>query len=179
MKRYEYAPYWMQRGKGPAEPYPVQKKIKLLETLCDLKFDSVLEIGAGDGELTRIIMQYFKPKRYLAIDLVKERLDKIDVDVEKKEADILHFETDEKFDLVIAAHTLLHIEQDNIRKIMQKMYHFSKKYVAHVDPIPFAISGSWAYYNFPHEYWELWYEMVNKVTFRQVEEKVGLWLVEK
>jgi len=178
LKRYEYAQFWQQKGKEPAEKYSTDKKIAILEALCSLKFDSVLEIGAGDGELTKIITEYFKPRRYLAIDLSDDRLSRIDLPIEKRQADILSFETDEKFDLVISAHTLLHIEPENIRKVMQKMYHFSKKYVVNIDPIHFSIEGTWTYYNFPHDYFHLWGEIAD-YSFNRIEDRVGLWKVEK
>lgn len=180
MKTYEPQQYWSIKGKEPADPFPIPKKIKILEALSSLKFDSVLELGCGDGQLTKIITDYFKPKRYLAVDLSADRLAKLEIpNIEKKQADILNFETVEKFDLVISSHLLLHIEPHNIKKAIQTMYHYSKKYCVNIDPINFSIPGNWAYYNFPHDYFALWYEIVDSLRFHQIEDKVGLWLIRK
>lgn len=174
-KIYEPKSYWATRGKEKADVYSPSKKVKILEVLTQLQIDSVLEIGAGDGELTKLIIQYCKPKRYIAVDLSKDRLDKLDCDVEKVCADITEMEFDEKFDLVIAAHCLLHIKPEHIKEVTQKMLDSASKYVINIDPIDFTIPTTWAYYNFPHDYFALW----PKPEFYQIEDKVGLWLVKK
>lgn len=174
-KIYEPNSYWATRGKDKAEIYSSVKKVKILEVLTQLQIDSVLEIGAGDGELTKLVLKYCKPKRYVAVDLSKDRLDQLDCDVEKVHGDFIEMDCEQKFDLVIAAHCLLHIKPEHIKKITQKMLDCATKYVVNIDPIDFTIPTKWAYYNFPHDYFELW----TKPEFHQIEDKVGLWLVRK
>lgn len=179
MKQYNYVEYWNQRGKEPVEKWTIEKQLNTLSALYSLKFNSVLEFGAGDGELTNLILDNFTVKDYTGLDISETRLDLIldRINLDKFCFDVLDFETTTKYDLVVCSHFLLHIEPKNIKKVIDKMVRFSKKYVIVIEPIHISTPGKWAYYNFPHNYFKLFESFDEKKFYLVENNNVGLWLI--
>ncbi len=84
----------------------VQKKSakKLIELIGQKKFENILEIGCYSGYLTRLINEKFSFSNYLALDIVDcfEFIKKINPKIEFVKKDIDEFETNKKFDLIVA-----------------------------------------------------------------------------
>ena len=173
---YDNVEYWSHRGNELGK-YTEMKKQNILEALKPLSFSSVLEIGSGQGELTRLILDNFPVEKYECVDISRLYLAQLPNNpiLKKTNSDFLNYYTNERFDLVIAAHVLLHIEHENLLSFWVKMGELSKKYVCHIDPIKENIPRKWEYYNFPHDYTQLHPES----KFKQVERDSGIWLVKK
>lgn len=110
------------------EAYQKQEQ-SLVNFLKTLQFDSVLEIGASFGRITKLIQENFHPKRFLAIDPAPD-VQRYD-EVEFWQVPIEGLNTTERFDLVIAVETLMHIK--HYQHVLDMMKKFSKKYVIHLD----------------------------------------------
>lgn len=171
-KVYDYQHYWSQeRDLGK---YTEDKKRRIIEALKPLSFSSVLEIGSGQGELTRLLLDNFPIDKIQCVDYNRWYLLQLPKNpiLQKTQGDILEWNTDEKFDLVIAAHVLLHIEPEFLSLVYNKMKSFANKYVVHIDPIKENINRKWEYYNFPHDYNKLH----PTADFKQIEPYAGIWL---
>ena len=126
-KIYEYKSYWSQeRDLGK---YTEIKKQNIIYALKPFSFSTVLEIGPGQGELTRLLLDNFPIEKIQCVDISRWYLLQLPKNpiLKKTQADILEFDTQERFDLVISAHLLLHIEPENLSLVYNKMKSFSKK----------------------------------------------------
>ncbi len=84
----------------------VQKKSaqKLISLLPSKEYEDILEIGCYSGYLTRLLIQNIKFSNYLALDIVDSSscIKKIDSKIEFLKRDIEEFETNKKYNLIIA-----------------------------------------------------------------------------
>ena len=100
--------------------------VKILETLgISKKIGDVAEFGCGFGRITKLVLENFPIKRYVAFDLspdqipnAKKNCNSFDVDFHV--STIQDFEYKEKFDLVFGSEVLLHVKPSNIHKIVLK-----------------------------------------------------------
>lgn len=77
---------------------------KLVSLIENKNFKNILEIGSYSGILTKKIVQTFNFKSYLALDIVDsfEKIKNLSDKIFFKQIDVEEFETNEKFDLIIA-----------------------------------------------------------------------------
>lgn len=140
--------YWKKRGPGYYEelqnvPRQLQSRfedqekhvIKLLQTL---KFNKILEIGCGSGRYTKILSEFFKPEKYVAIDISKEQLENAKKYVSNDKIDfcctqVQDLIVEEKFDLVFASEVLMHINFNDIEKVIGKLVSFSTNKIISID----------------------------------------------
>src|SRR3989304_6283803 len=128
MSYYEYDKFWKERGKQPALKWPETKQEAVRNILKDLDFESVLEVGCGDGEFSRLLLE--KTKNVTGIDLSLERIKasplRITIHHDFLKA---YFNPEQKFDLVCCSHTLLHIKPEDVMEFYNKMELLSNKYI--------------------------------------------------
>lgn len=140
--------YWKKRGPGYYEelqniPRQLQSRfedqekhvIKLLQTL---KFNKILEIGCGSGRYTKILSEFFKPDKYVAIDISKEQLENAKRYVSNDKIDFCCMQVqdlivEEKFDLVFASEVLMHINFNDIEKVIGTLVSFSTNKIISID----------------------------------------------
>lgn len=151
--------FWEQRGKFPADTYTQAKAQKISTFLSTLNFESVFEVGAGDGQLTDILLRFVKEKNYLGYDFSEDRtsmfLLKFGPTVNVDTKDITQSHPWTKFDLVICAHTLVHIEPEKINLAIENMLETARKYLVLIEPCPGRLPGKWTDYCFEHDYRKL------------------------
>lgn len=144
LKPYKPKDYWEKRGKVYKKEYKrsesseKQEKI-LVEYLKSLSFDTVLEFGCGFGRITKLLLENFPIKKYVAIDLSPDQLSnakdlcKEFDNVSFVQSTIQDFNPDEKFDLVLGIEVLLHVIPEEINEVVKKLVNLSKKNLVHID----------------------------------------------
>lgn len=140
--------YWKERGPtyfNELNTHPsyqkkrsIQQENFLLSHISNLKFNSILEIGCGSGRYTKILSRKFKPKKYLAIDISSEQIEKARTYLgnEKIEficTEIQKLNLNEKFDLIFAGEVLMHINFNEIQDVIQKMISYSDGKIISID----------------------------------------------
>jgi trans-aconitate methyltransferase len=163
LQQYNPPQYWQESGKTYYDKfqynseYQEQEK-QLIDYLSHLKFNSVLELGAGFGRITNLIDREFKPSKYVVVDISEDQLNHITIpNIIKITSDISKFDTDQKFDLVIAVEVLMHQLPDKVQSIVDNMKRWSKKHVISLDYD--GPSEGLAEHNFSHDYHRLYGEL--------------------
>jgi SAM-dependent methyltransferase len=90
---------------------------------------SILELGAGDGFSSRMIIRALKPKRYVATDFSEEGVKKIKrLGIEARQTDATNLKSfkDNSFDMVCCFNLMHHV--DNPRKMAQEMLRVTRRY---------------------------------------------------
>lgn len=111
--------------------YRVPKEVgQLIDFLKDKnpKDISILEIGAGDGFSSRLIINALRPRRYVATDLSTKgvkKIKKLGIETSANDATSLGFQ-DNSFDMVCCFNVMHHV--DNPAKMAQEMLRASRKY---------------------------------------------------
>ncbi len=99
---------------------------ELIELLNNKKYKNILEIGSYTGILTeKLVLKNPDFENYTAVDIIsqaKKYVNKINNKIEFINADIENFETDKKFDLIIANASLQWC--DNLDKVIKKLQSF-------------------------------------------------------
>ena len=95
----------------------------------DLKIFSALELGCNIGYNLDALKKIFKD-----IELYGVEINNLAYQLANKKyicfnESILNFKTNKKFDLVFTAGVLIHQDPKYLKKIYNKMYNFSKKYI--------------------------------------------------
>ena len=143
--KYDAKSYWLKRGKTLYSDNPYSKKEyelqmnEVLDYLKTLEFSSVLEYGCGYGRYTKLLLQNFKIKSYVATELsqdsIKEakKLNQEFDNVEFKTTTIQDLNFDEKFDLVLGTEVLQHVKEEEIKTCINKLVNLSKKHIVNID----------------------------------------------
>ena len=66
-KVYDYRTFWGEKQEVPK--FSNEKYINVLSELKKLDFKTVLEVGSGQGELTRLIMDNFPIEKIECVDI--------------------------------------------------------------------------------------------------------------
>ena len=121
MAKYEYKQYWT--------PYYISQKPgiyipQILHVLEQFNPHTILELGSGMGHTSKVIKEKFNC-HLTGIDITKgnEYLD------EYINADLSQFDTDEKYDLILAQSVLLHIKPEHIHSLLNKMHKWSQNII--------------------------------------------------
>ena len=175
MKNYNYLEYWNERGKTPADVWPPEKSVYVSNVLGKLDFNTVLELGCGDGQLSKIIR--FFDCELTGLDISPDRLESNKFLHGAINSNFIDFTSTALFDLVICSHFLLHIKPKDLDNVFKKMLWHAKKYIMIIEPAPNQNLGQWEYYNFEHD--------INKLTeklnteYYSIGDRIGLWLIRK
>ena len=134
--------YWLSHAASyrneadfEAPTYKAQEAA-LVEVLDTLEFNSVMEIGAGFGRITNLVVPYISnpSENYMATDVSSEFLSQIGLDVGKEILDLDHLPNPlPLYDLVIAVEVLMHRPFEKARDDLFYMLGMSKRYVLLID----------------------------------------------
>lgn len=162
MSEYEPISFWKETGKTYINYYIhnhvyQRQEFVLLEYLKNLQFKSVLELGCGFGRLTNLLMDTFDIDTYVGLDVSPDQLSHIKPrkNLILQNSDILSFETNMKFDLVLSAEVLMHQLPSDMEAIVAKMKSWSKKHIINIDYYT-NIKEELANFNFMHDYPKLY-----------------------
>lgn len=179
---YEPYKYWQERGQTAADSFTPDKVHFIRQFLKHLSFDSAFEIGCGDGQMTRILLEFLPIELYYGVDLSAARIKAIKQQFEKiavEQKDIRFFETKPLFDLVVCSHVLLHIPPEDIAQVMIKALNSCKRHFVFFEPKPEIDLGQWSEYNFNHDYELILQELGYDVKFYRFDNLTGIYHVEK
>ena len=97
-----------------------------------LKINSVLELGSNIGNNLVSLEKIYKKSSFTALELnlkackiLKKKKPKYHV----VNSTILDFRTDKKFNLVLCKGVLIHVNPKQLKKVYEKIYEFSNKYI--------------------------------------------------
>jgi len=166
--KYEPKKFWLERGKTFYNDNPYnnesykQQEQKLLDYLYGLDFSTVLEVGCGFGRITRLLLDHFNIKEYLATeyspDLVKHAM-KLTADfgnIQFRTGMIQELKVEKKYDLVFGTEVLQHIPPDEIKLVVDKLVNMSNKHVINIDTYVEHTPKNLARHVFVHNYGEIY-----------------------
>lgn len=169
MPKYDPLEYWTERGKYYQAQYKHDSKKQiqeeaLLSSLKSLSFSSVLEIGCGFGRITKLLISNFPTVDYTAVDLSPDQIKNAKKYTDSKNVqflvcDIQSFNSEKKYDLVIACEVLLHIKPEEIGDVIKKLLTLSNRYLVHVDWYENNPPSKVASHNFMHNYPQIYQEL--------------------
>ena len=146
-----YKDFWAIRGKRPATKWSKDKQGRVRKILESIDFDSVLEVGCGDGEFSKLLLE--RTKNVTGIDLSLERIKASPLRITIHEDFLKAPFNNQKFDLVCCSHVLLHIKPGDVIGFYDKMKLLSNKHILLIEPDMFLYDSlEWDVMNFPHDY---------------------------
>jgi len=92
-----------------------------------IKFDSLMDVGCGDGRLLQILAEEFKDKSFTGIDYSKRCINLASAlnqhhNVNYKQGDIINLKSNKKHDIITLIEVLEHINPDRIDEFLQSIY---------------------------------------------------------
>lgn len=168
---YEPYQYWYESGKTYqnkftySEDFKLQEKI-FLNVLKEMSFESVLEFGCGFGRMTKLVLENFPIKKYVAFDLSPHQIENAKKNCSSFEVDfqvstVQDFRYKEKFDLVFGSEVLLHIKPIDIKKNVKHLLDFARENMLNIDFFPIDTPDILAKHNFIHSYEKIYLEFQN------------------
>ncbi len=175
---------------------PVRSAIQIWEAkqmrkMTDYSGGKVLEVGCGQGEGTKLIQQFFRPKAIQAIDLdqkmiarAKKRRNKGNVEFQAASVTELPFQ-DGEFDAVFDFGILHHIpDWENALKEIHRVLRKDGQFILEdfsIESFYFPVLGWLMRKTLDHPYKEMYtkkqfFDYCNKIGFEVVSKKVNkLW----
>lgn len=154
-----------------ATKWELDKQDRVREILDKLDFKNVYEVGCGNGEFSKILLEFSNDVK--GIDMSSDRLKRNPI---KRSTcgDFMLEQVDEMYDLVCCSHVLLHISPDYVDRFYNKMKSLGLKYLIIIEPdITRYKSLTWEYGNYPYNY-----DMFDNFKKYDIDEKVSLWLMQ-
>ena len=161
MSEYQYLPYWSKMFTNQS-PHEEEAQI-LIDFLKQFKFHSVLELGSGQGHLSRKLKENFTC-HLTGLDLIAGNKF-LDAFIKQ---DVTDFKPQNIFDLIVTRNFLMHIKPEHINQVLFNLIRKSKRFVA-VEYYPEGKPPVLANHNFLHRYPGLSKERINK-------DRVILWV---
>lgn len=163
---YDPRTYWTEAPAMRIRPAHAEQERALMDALGRKQASSILEIGVGAGRIGKLLTERWPNASYVGIDIsparVAEAREVLPEHAEVVEVDLLEFDTDATFDLVVAVEVLMHVRPDDIEAAVERLQLWSHRHIYTVDwdvPLDRAISE----HNFCHDYQELGFEKVASV----------------
>lgn len=146
---YKPVPYWRARG----ERF-VAQEAAFVDLISGLTAGSVLDVGCGPGRLGTLVHGVFPDVLYTGIDVSPAVLRMAAVRLphaEFHEASLFDFETDRRFDLVVASELLMHVPPAALDDAVARLAALSRRWVLTIDWTE-PITDATASHNFLHDY---------------------------
>ena len=162
-----------------------RQETKFREYLKRLSARSVLEFGSGFGRMSKIVLEELDPLVYIGVDVSPHQIANAAkflnadwVNVAFIQGNILTYQDDRHYDLVLASELLLHILPDDIERAVAQMVRYSKRDIIHIDWARDYEKSSWC---FIHDYYDLFTKagamLINEVKIDQ--QSIWHWRVKE
>ena len=162
-----------------------RQEAKFREYLKRLSARSVLEFGSGFGRISKIVLEELDPLVYIGVDVSPHQIANAAkflnadwVNVAFIQGNILTYQDDRHYDLVLASELLLHILPDDIERAVAQMVRYSKRDIIHIDWARDYEKSSWC---FIHDYYDLFTKagamLINEVKIDQ--QSIWHWRVKE
>ena len=146
-----YEEFWARRGTRDSDKWSIEKEERVCDILEKLDFDSVLEVGCGEGEFSKLLLGY--TDNIEGIDLNPHRVENSILPTCFLDNFIHHNYGDVTFDLVCCAHVLLHINPYDVSHFYSKMQALSNKHIVLIEPDYHQYVGGFNHeLNYAHNY---------------------------
>jgi trans-aconitate methyltransferase len=166
---YVPADYWGERGKY-YEAEAIERgwvnveNEPLFRLLDTLEFSSVLEVGCGFGRVGAALKRHYPHIAYtgldVSVDLIMAAQKRIG-DGQFIATDVATWDTDEKWDLVVAVSVLGHILPADIEVVIAKMRKWANNDVVAIDWDEVGASTS---FQFGHDFGHLYGDALRSLT---------------
>jgi len=155
---YEPREYWDRRQpliREAARKAHGAQQAALLEAFGSIQVDSILEVGVGTGRIGSLVCERWPNATYTGIDISPTRIVEARANLPERaqlvEADLLDYEPQRTFDLVLAVEVLMHVRPADLPAAVANLLSWSGRHVFTVDwtePITKATQP----HNFLHDY---------------------------
>jgi len=179
--------YWKNYGKkmfkeyskpGYLESHKGQEKYLVQYLKDNVDFENVFEFGCGFGRITKLILDNFSVKKYVALDVSEDNIQhakkacRNHKNVEFMTGSINDVMLDEKFDLVLGVAVLMHVPFKKIDTTIKKLTSLSRKHIINIDWYEVEkISTGSNFYCFVHDYKKLYNDSgVKQVQVTEIPE---------
>ena len=146
-RKYNPEKYWKNAGEVQKDESLKKQGVSIVEHILSLEFDTVFELGVGEGRITEPILKNKKISLYDSIDYTPTRIDIIKEKLKSYPQFTVTYgnfqsvNIKKKYDLVLASEVLMHITPKDIKNVIEKMLQISSKYVISID---------WLFWYFPY-----------------------------
>jgi trans-aconitate methyltransferase len=168
---YEPREYWANHAPLVRKPAHAVQEEALLAALGRIQVKSILEIGVGNGRIGKLLMERWPNATYTGLDISPDRLaearENLPERAELNLADLLTWDTAERYDLVVAVEVLMHVRPEDVEAAVLKLMEWSKRHVYTVDWTE-LITKTPAPWNFIHDYAALGLEPVAKTGMQSI-----------
>lgn len=96
------------------------EQLKYILEFLPINRNKFLDIGAGDGSLTKCVAKYFISTTVIDIDN-NLRQNYVNTNIDFKNIDFLSYKTSEKYDLILCSHVYAHVLPDKRQEFGNKM----------------------------------------------------------
>lgn len=167
--------YWLHRGEKYLEEFQKhdfytrrrfhRQEKTLLKALKGFRFENVCEAEVGFGRITRLMLKEFPRVKVTGIDLSPHQIENARRYINSDRVTLLTGAIqdvdipDNSFDLVIAVEFLMHVPFDEIKAVMEKLVHISKRHVVNLDWQGAEQGAEFGGYGFSHNYTSIYREL--------------------
>jgi len=185
-KIYEPIHYWDKISGPIIMTENLSNQVKNIMTYIQpLDFESVYELGVGEGRISEPILESKDITRYDGSDLSNLRINTIrkklkrfpQFNVEYGQFQDIH--PNRTYDLVLASEVLMHITPEEIKGVIKQMLEMAEKYVINIDYWEPEESKELAKHNFLHDYVKIYSELGYTVLKYELPHNQSLFIVKK
>lgn len=170
---YDPRTYWTEAPAMRVKAAHAEQETVLMDAIGRKQVSSILEVGCGFGRIGALLTDKWPNATYAGIDISPDRIAEASANlpadgrVTLAEADLLDFDTDDSFDLVVAVEVLMHVRPEQVEEAVERLQLWSHRHVYTVD-WDTPIDKPAADHNFLHDYRELGFEKVASVGLQGV-----------
>jgi trans-aconitate methyltransferase len=160
---YDPRTYWTEAPAMRVKPAHEAQAAALMDAVGRKQVSSILEVGCGFGRIGRLLVEKWPNATYTGIDISQDRISEARAALPDHatlvEADLLEYDTDHSFDLVVAVEVLMHVRPEEVEEAVERLQLWSHRHIYTVDwDTPIAKAP--AAHNFLHDYEALGFEKV-------------------